>query len=150
MMVQDDKSLSDILESANTIAVVGASPDMSRDSNRIMAYLLKVGYEVIPVNPNYAEVMEKKCFPTVTSIGRPIDIVDVFRRSIFINEVAKDTVEANAGVLWMQLGVINEDAAGYAESNGVKVVMDRCIMVEYRRLVNRNRPHQKRDADLKR
>lgn len=100
-----------------------------------MAALLKLGYDVTPVNPNYDEVLGKKCYPTVTSIGKPVDIVDVFRRSEFIDEVAMDAVNAKSKVLWMQLGVINESAAQYASDHGMKVVMNRCIMVEHRRLI---------------
>jgi predicted CoA-binding protein len=133
-LIEDDNQLIEILKDAKTIAVVGASPDPNRDSNRIMEYFIKVGYDVIPVNPNYEKIFDRKCFPTVTSIGIPVDIVDVFRRSEFVDEAAKDVVSANAKVLWMQLGVINESAAQYAMDNGLKVVMNRCIMVEYRRL----------------
>ena len=133
-IIQDDKQLIDILKYSRIIAVVGASPDPNRDSNRIMEYLIKVGYDVIPVNPNYEEVLGKKCYPRVEIIGKPIDIVDVFRRSEFVDEVAHDAVEAKAKALWMQLGVINNAAAQYAIEHSVKVVMNRCIMVEYRRL----------------
>ncbi|MCL4511030.1 MAG: CoA-binding protein [Bacteroidetes bacterium] len=136
MIIENDKQLAEILNGAKTIAVVGASPDLNRDSNRIMEYLIKVGYDVIPVNPNYEKIFDKKCFPTVTNIGRPIDIVDVFRRSEFADEVAKDAVAAKAKVIWMQLGVLNEGAAKFAIQNGLKVVMDRCIMVEHRRLIH--------------
>ncbi len=135
--IGDDNQLSEILKSARTIAVVGASPDPHRDSNGITAYLIKVGYDVIPVNPNYEEVLGKKCYPTVSGIGKPIDIVDVFRRGEFVGDVALDAVEANAKVLWMQLGVVNENAAQYANDHGLKVVMNKCIMVEYRRLSNK-------------
>ncbi len=135
MAIEEDNHLLEILKSAKTIAVVGASPDPNRDSNRIMDYLIKVGYNVIPVNPNYEKVLDKKCYPTIKNIGKPIDIVDVFRRSEFVEEVAKDAVEANAEVLWMQLGIINENAAQYAADKGLKVVMNKCIMVEHRRLV---------------
>jgi predicted CoA-binding protein len=135
MTINDDKQLTEILKGSKTIAVVGASPDPDRDSNRIMEYLIRVGYDVFPVNPNYEEVLDKKCFPTVKSIGKPIDIVDIFRRSEFVDDAAKDAVSANAKILWMQLGVINETAAQYAMDHGMKVVMNRCIMVEYRRLL---------------
>lgn len=134
MTIEDDKQLTEILKDAKTIAVVGASPDTSRDSNRIMQYLIRVGYEVFPVNPNYESVLDRKCYPTVRSIDVPIDIVDVFRRSEFVDEVARDAVDGGAKVLWMQLGVINEAASQYAADHGMKVVMNRCIMVEYRRL----------------
>jgi predicted CoA-binding protein len=134
MTIGDGRQLFEILRSAKTIAVVGASSNSNRDSNRIMEYLVKVGYEVFPVNPNYDKVLDRKCHPTVKSIGKPIDIVDVFRRSEFVEEVAEDAVRASAKVLWMQLGVSNERAAQYAADNGISVVMDRCIMVEHRRL----------------
>jgi predicted CoA-binding protein len=136
MVIENDKQLDEILRGAKTIAVVGASPDPNRDSNRIMGFLVRVGYDVIPVNPNYEEVLDRKCYPTIKSIGKPIDIVDVFRRSEFVEEVAKDAVEANAKVLWTQLGVINEHAAQYAADNGLKVVTNKCIMVEHRRLMS--------------
>ncbi len=100
----------------------------------IMQYLLKEGFNVIPVNPKYNEVLGKKCYPTVSSIWKPVDVVDVFRRSEFVDEVAKDAVAAKAKVLWMQLGVINKSAAQYAADHGMKVVINRCIMVEHRRL----------------
>ncbi len=133
--IDDDGEIREILKTANTIAVVGASPDSNRDSHRIMQYLIKVGFDVTPVNPNYHEVLGKECYPTVASIGKPIDIVDVFRRSEFVVEVAEDAADAAAKVLWMQLGVINETAAQHATEHGMKVIMNRCIMVEYRRLV---------------
>jgi len=135
MTIEDDNQLLEILKGAMTIAVVGASPNQNRDSNRIMEYLIKVGYDVIPVNPNYEKVLDRKCYPTVRSIGKSIDIVDVFRRSVFVDEVARDSVSANAKVLWMQLGVINEAAAQYAMDHGLMAVKNRCIMVEHRRLV---------------
>lgn len=133
--VEDDKYLTEILESAKVIAVVGASPDPDRDSHHIMQYLLDKGYDAIPVNPKYDKILGKKCYPTAASIEKPVDIVDVFRRSEFVDEVAKDAIDAKAKVIWMQLGVLNEGAAKFAIQNGLKVVMDHCIMVEHRRLI---------------
>lgn len=130
----DDRTIRQILEDARTIAVVGASPNPDRDSYKIMTYLINNGYSVIPVNPNYEEVLGQKCFPTVKSIGTPVDIVDVFRRSEVVKETALDAISAGAKVLWLQLWVINSDAAQLAINNGLKVIMDRCIMVEHRRL----------------
>ncbi|MCL5020246.1 MAG: CoA-binding protein [Bacteroidetes bacterium] len=135
LTVDDDDELRQILTDARTIAVIGASTDPSRDSNLISRYLIRAGYEVIPVNPKYTEVLERKCFPTVASIGKRIDIVDVFRRSEFVEETARDAIEANAQVLWMQLGIENENAARLAADDGILVVMNRCIMVEHRRLI---------------
>lgn len=130
----DDRTIRQILEDARTIAVVGASPNPDRDSYKIMTYLINNGYSVIPVNPNYEEVLGQKCFPTVKSIGTPVDIVDVFRRSEVVKETALDAISAGAKVLWLQLWVINSDAAQLAINNGLKVIMDRCIMVEHKRL----------------
>lgn len=133
--IEDDAEIAEVLKTAKTIAVVGASPDPKRDSHRIMKYLITAGFDVTPVNPKCSEMLGKKCYPTLASIGKPVDIVDVFRRSEFVDEVAKDAVEAAAKVLWMQLAVINENAAQYAAAHGLKVIMNRCIMVEYRRLI---------------
>ncbi len=133
--VEEETALRDILKDAKTIAVVGASTDPYRDSNTIAQYLIQKGYEVIPVNPKYDEVLDRKCYPTVESIGKQIDIVDVFRRSEYLEEVAKDAVSAKARILWMQLGVENENAGRYAAESGMQVVMNRCIMVEHRRLI---------------
>ncbi|MCL4539643.1 MAG: CoA-binding protein [Bacteroidetes bacterium] len=134
-IVEEDAVISELLKDARTIAVVGASTDQYRDSNMIAHYLINKGYEVFPVNPKYEEVLDRKCYPSVASIGKQIDIVDVFRRSEFLEEVAKDAVSSKARVLWMQLGIENEEAARYAADNGLQVVMNRCIMVEHRRLV---------------
>ncbi|HEY9167379.1 MAG TPA: CoA-binding protein [Candidatus Kryptonia bacterium] len=131
----NDEKIAELLRDAKTIAVVGASPSAERDSNAIMLYLAKIGYDVIPVNPNYEEIAGMKCYPTVTAAGRTVDIVDVFRRSEFVEEVAADAVAAKAGTLWMQLGVINEAARDFASDNGLNVVMNKCIMVEHRRLI---------------
>ena len=135
LTVEEDPDLLEILRNARTIAVVGASADASRDSNMIAQFLIKQGYDVIPVNPKYTEVLGRKCFPTVASIGKQIDIVDVFRRSEFLGETAQDAVDAKAQVLWMQLGIENEEAGRVAADAGLRVVMNRCIMVEHRRLL---------------
>ena len=135
LTVEEDPDLLEILRNARTIAVVGASADPSRDSNLIAQFLIKEGYDVIPVNPKYAEVLGRRCFPTVASIGRHVDIVDVFRRGEYMQETAQDAVEAKAQVLWMQLGIENGDAARIAADAGLRVVMNRCIMVEHRRLL---------------
>jgi Predicted CoA-binding protein len=130
----DDKVIKQILKDAKTIAVVGASPNPARDSYKIMTYLMSKGYNVIPVNPNYQEVLGQKCFPTVESIGKPVDIVDVFRRSEVVMETAEDAIRSGAKVLWLQLWVVNYDAAHLAINSGLKVIMDKCIMVEHSRI----------------
>ncbi len=134
-IVEEDGSILNILRNARTIAVVGASTDPYRDSNMIAQFLIKCGYEIFPVNPKYDEVLGRKCYPSVASIDKQIDIVDVFRRSEYLEDAAKDAIAAKAGVLWMQLGIENIEAARYAAASGLQVIMNRCIMVEHRRLI---------------
>jgi predicted CoA-binding protein len=135
MPVEDDENIAEILRHARTIAVVGASDKPYRDSNSIMGYLLSKGYDVIPVNPRLTEVHGRKCYPTVDAIPEGIDIVDVFRNSEAVGEVVEEAIRAHAPVLWMQLGIVNEAAARTAEEHGMTVVMDHCIAVDHRRLI---------------
>jgi hypothetical protein len=135
MPIEDDAAIREILKRSKTIAVVGASPKPGRDSGTIADYLARKGYTVIPVNPAYAEIFGKKCFPDLTSIGAPVDIVDIFRRPDEVMPIVDEAIRIRAGTIWMQLDVVNEDAARRAEEAGLNVIMDRCIAVEYRRLV---------------
>lgn len=129
-----DTQIYDILASPKTIAVVGCSPDPDRDSNQIAALLKAKGHKVIPVNPNCQEVLGERCYASVRDIPEPVDMVDVFRRSEFVAQIADDAITAKASILWLQLGVIDEAAARKAQKAGLTVVMDRCPAIEYRRL----------------
>jgi len=122
-----DGELKQILASASTIAVVGASSDLDRSSNGIMGRLLQLGYRVIPVNPNETEVLGQKAYPSLSSVPVPIDIVDVFRRPEYTPAIADEAVKVHAKTLWLQQGIRNEDAATRAEAGGLTVVMDACI-----------------------
>ena len=135
MPIVDDEAIKEILKSSTSIAVVGASPKPGRDSGAIAHYLARKGYSVIPVNPAYTEVLGMRCFPDLTSIGAPVDIVDIFRRPDEVLPIVEEAIKIGAGTVWMQLDVVNDEAARRAEEAGLKVVMDRCIAVEYRRLV---------------
>jgi uncharacterized protein len=135
MPIESDKAIETILQKAQTIAVVGASPKPGRDSGSIASFLAAKGYTVIPVNPVYQEVLGMKCYPDLTSIGSPMDIVDVFRNPVEVLPIIDEAIATGAKTVWMQLGVVNADAANKAEQAGIQVVMDRCIAVEYRRLV---------------
>jgi predicted CoA-binding protein len=135
MPIDDDKRIADILKSAKTIAVVGASPKPWRDSSRITQVLMEEGYEVFPVNPNYHEVFGKKCYPDLESVPSRIDIVDIFRNPDQVDEIIENAIAAKAGTVWMQLGVVNEQAAQKAEEAGLQVVMDHCIAVDHARLI---------------
>ena len=122
-----DKDLKQILSSAATIAVVGASSNPDRSSNGIMGRLLQLGYRVIPVNPNETEVLGQKAYPSLSSVPVPIDIVDVFRRAEYTPAIAEEAAKVHAKTLWLQQGIRNEDAAARAEAAGLTVVMDACI-----------------------
>jgi len=129
-----DKDIASLLRRSRTIAVVGLSGSPGRDSHRVALYLQEQGYEIIPVNPTLSEVLGAKSFPDLESIGRPVDIVDVFRRPEFTEEIAREAVAVGARALWLQLGVINWESARIAADGGLAVVMDRCTAIELRRL----------------
>jgi uncharacterized protein len=135
MPIEDDKKIKDILSSSKTIAVVGASNKPLRDSHRIMQYLVREGYIVIPVNPMYKEIDGEKCYPNLTSIGKPIDIIDVFRNPDSVDEIVVEAIAVKAKTIWFQLGVVNAAAARKAEQAGLEVVMDHCIAVDHSRLM---------------
>jgi predicted CoA-binding protein len=121
-----------ILSSAKTIAMVGASSRPERPSHGVMKMLLGEGYKVIPVNPNEQEVLGQKSYPSLSSISDKIDIVDVFRQPDHTPPIADEAVKIGAKALWLQLGVINEEAAQIAKAGGLSVIMDLCIAVEHR------------------
>ncbi|MCX7984793.1 MAG: CoA-binding protein [Bacteroidetes bacterium] len=135
MVVNNDTLIHSILTSSRTIAVVGASENPLRDSGRIYQFLKRVGYKVFPVNPNYTTIFGDHCYPTLRTIPEEIDIVDVFRKPEDVAAIVDDAVASNAKVLWLQLGVINEVEAARAESLGLQVIMNRCIAMEYTRLI---------------
>ncbi|HUB80560.1 MAG TPA: CoA-binding protein [Bryobacteraceae bacterium] len=123
-----------ILRSSRTIAVVGLSGKRYRPSYGVSEYMQRAGYRIIPVNPNVAEVLGEKCYPDLDSIPGEVDIVDIFRRSEFVPEIVEAAIRKGAKVIWMQEGVIHEEAARRAEEAGLMVVMDRCILKDHRRL----------------
>ena len=129
-----DETIRDILTTPRSIAVVGCSPDPSRDSHGIAALLKARGHTIIPVNPHCREVLGERCFPSLRQIPDTVDMVDVFRRSEFVDQIAEDAVSIGASILWLQLGVIDETAAKKAHEAGLTVIMDRCPAIEYRRL----------------
>ena len=130
---QNEKVIRKVLRKSKTIAVYGASEKPWRASNSITRFLLSVGYDVIPVNPNYERVMGMESFPSLLDIGVNVDLVDVFRRSSELISVAEEAVKIGAKGIWFQEGVINEQAAEIAVSGGLEVIMDRCILKEYNR-----------------
>jgi len=123
-----------ILTENKVIAVVGLSTNESRPSFFAAKYLRDHGYRIIPVNPRYEEVLGETCYPDLESIPHAIDIVDVFQHPDRVLPIAQSAVTIGAKVLWLQLGVVNEEAAELARASGMDVVMDRCVKIEYARL----------------
>ena len=123
-----------ILTENKRVAIVGLSADWSRPSNFVGKYLLEHGFEVIPVNPKYDEILGQKSYPDLASIPTPVDIVDLFQRSERVPPFVDAAIDIGARVVWMQLGIVHEEAAAKARAAGLDVVMDRCIKIEYARL----------------
>jgi uncharacterized protein len=135
VQVNNESKIKEILATARTIAVVGASPKPGRDSGRIARFLRAQGYTVYPVNPFYTTFDDQRCFPTLRDLPVPVDIVDIFRRPDEILPIVDGAIAIGARVLWCQLGVVNEEAAERASNAGMLVIMDRCIAVDYSRLI---------------
>ncbi len=127
-------SIAGLLANAHTIAVVGLSNKRYRPSHGVAEYLQRAGFRIIPVNPQESEVLGEKAYPDLDSVPEPVDIVDIFRRSEFVPEIVEAAIRKGAKAVWMQEGVIHEDAARRAREAGLYVVMDRCILKEHRRL----------------
>ncbi|CPR19287.1 Succinyl-CoA synthetase, alpha subunit-related enzymes [Brenneria goodwinii] len=131
-----DSDIESVLKTVKTIALVGASEKPMRPSYGVMAYLLEQGYEVIPVSPKLAgqTLQGQKVYASLNDIPQHIDMVDVFRQPDAAYDIAKEAIDIGAKVLWLQLGVVNEQAAALARNAGLQVVMDRCPKIEIPRL----------------
>jgi predicted CoA-binding protein len=131
-----DDEIRKILTTPMTVAVVGCSPDPTRDSHKVARALQTMGHKVIPVNPQARDILGLRSYGSLRHIEERVTMVDVFRRSELVPAIVDDAIAIAAGVLWLQLGVIHEEAAARARAAGITVVMDRCPAVEYRRLVS--------------
>ncbi len=131
MTIESDDELKDIFKACKTIAVVGCSPRPERAGNYVARFLQKQGYRVIPVNPAHDELIGERCYPSLRDIPEKVDMVDCFRRPEDMLPIVEDAIAIGAQVIWMQLGVINQEAAARAEAAGLKVVMDRCPKIDY-------------------
>ncbi len=135
-MLKDDEEIAELLSGARTIAMIGASDRPDRPSYGVMKFLQGHGYRVIPVNPTITgeHVHGEYVWRDLSQVGVPIDIVDIFRNSEAAGEAVDDAIRAGAKAVWMQLGVVNREAAERAEAAGLKVVMNRCPKIEIARL----------------
>ena len=129
-----DEELNNILESAKTVAVVGISNKPEQPNHSVPAYLQSQGYRIIPVNPMLQEVLGEKSYPDLLSVPEHIDVVEVFRRNEAMPEIVDQAIEIGAKVVWMQEGVINEEAAETAREAGLGVVVDTCMRATHNRL----------------
>jgi len=127
-------SIEEMLREAKVIAVVGLSPREDRPSNEVAKYLQEQGYRIVPVNPDVSEVLGEKAYPDLRSIPEPVDLVDIFRRPKDVGPVVDQAVEIGAKAVWMQLGIVNEEAATVAREAGLGVVIDRCTLIEHKRM----------------
>ncbi|WP_341644147.1 CoA-binding protein [Thauera sp. SDU_THAU2] len=132
--MSDIQTLRRVLHESRTIAVVGLSADWFRPSYFAAKYMQAHGYRIIPVNPKYPEILGEKSYPDLASIPDKVDIVDVFRKPADAVAVAEQAIAIGARTLWLQIGVINEEARRKAEAAGLTVIMDRCVKIEYARL----------------
>src|SRR5271157_702768 len=122
----------DLLSNAKTIAVVGLSDSPMRPSHGVSAYMQAQGYRIIPVNPQIAEALGEKSYPSLLEVPEKIDLVDVFRRPEFLDEIVEQTIQLKIPAIWLQEDVVNERAAEKARKAGIFVVMDRCILKDHR------------------
>lgn len=133
--MNNDQMMKDILLSARTIASVGLSSNQEKESYWIVAYLQEQGYRIIPVNPTADEILGEKAYPDLESVPEKIDVVQVFRRPEDVPPVVHSAIKVGAKVVWMQEGIVHEEAAQKAREAGLQVVMDACMRMTHRRLI---------------
>jgi uncharacterized protein len=132
-----EEEVANVLREARTVAVVGISHKEERDSNKVAKYLKEHGYTVIPVNPGYKEVLGEQCYPNLASVPGHIDVVDIFRSVDAIPGVVDEAIAAKAGAVWMQLGLVHNEAAEKARCAGLTVVMNKCMKIEHSRMADK-------------
>jgi predicted CoA-binding protein len=124
-----------VLRESKTIAVVGLSPKPNRPSHQVARYLMEVGYTIIPVNPGQDIIFGQTCYSNLRDIPTPVDMVDIFRRQEEVVPIVEDAIGIGARFIWMQQGIVNEEAAGKAEAAGLIVIMDRCTKIDHMNLL---------------
>ncbi len=134
-MLVDFNEIREILTTCKTIAVVGLSPKSKRPSHQVASYLLEAGYTIIPVNPGQSQILGQTCYPNLSSIPVAVDLVDIFRRSKDVPPWVDEAIRIKAKAVWMQEGIINNEAADKARRHGLRVVMDRCTKTDHANLL---------------
>lgn len=129
--MREIQEITNLLTRTKVIAIVGLSPKPDRPSHEVAKFLLARGYDIIPVNPAYAEILGRPCYPNLAAVPRAVDMVDVFRKSEDVLPIAQDAIRIGAKSLWLQLGVINPQAMQLAEAAGLIAVENLCIKIEY-------------------
>lgn len=119
-------NLKKLLKETKNIAIVGASSNPERDSFKVMKFLMDYGYEIFPVNPKEKNILGRRCYANLKEIEERIDMVDIFRAKEFILAITNEAIEINANIIWIQEGIVDENAASLAKKSGLKVVMDKC------------------------
>ena len=133
--MNNDKEMKEILLSVKTIASVGVSSNPEKESYEVVAYLKEQGYRIIPVNPTAPEILSEKTYPSLGNIPEKVDVVQVFRKPEDVPPVVEEAIKIGAKVVWMQEGIVNEEAAQKAREAGLQVVMDACMRATHRRLI---------------
>ena len=132
------EEIREILQKVKRIAIVGLSPKQERDSNKVAKYLMEQGFEVIPVNPGQREILGQKCYKSLRDIPFPVDMADLFLNPKRVSPVVDQAIEKGIPVIWMQLGVVHNEAAKRAREAGIKVIMNKCVKVEHQGLMLAN------------
>ena len=135
LSTQQVATIRKILKDSSVIAVVGLSPKPHRPSHQVSRYLMEAGYTIIPVNPGQDSILGLPCYPNLRAIPSPVDTVDIFRRQEEVLPIVEDAIAIGAKYIWMQVGIVNEEAAARAETAGLVVVMDRCTMIDHMNLL---------------
>jgi predicted CoA-binding protein len=139
MIVNNDKILAKILLENTTIVIVGCSRNPNKAAYKVPKYLKEHNYKIIPINPFADEILGEKVYKSISEIKHSIDIVDIFRPSHEAFNIVKEAIKLQPKVIWMQLGIINKSAASLANFHGIKVIMDKCIMTEHKRLIGKEK-----------
>jgi predicted CoA-binding protein len=134
-MIPTEEKIKEILERAKVIAIVGLSPDEQKPSNVVAKYLIAHGYKVIPVNPGQESILGQKSYKNLSDIPGQVDIVDIFMRTEKLLPVVEEAIRIKPRCIWLQLGIINEEAKKLAESNGITFFMDKCIKIEHSKFI---------------